>query len=99
MQLGDTDSPGFTPPTTGAPPGGLPPGPPEGAYARAQTIGRSARATFVAQDTLLIHALHEHVAGVRDLSSYLGLLLLLLLWMRELWANNRRLPKRPLSET
>ena len=70
----------------------------EGFAVRGERASRStsvsARAIFVAQDTLLIHALHEHAPGVRDFSSYLGLLLLLLLWMRELWANNRRLPEK-----
>jgi len=54
----------------------------------------SARATFVAQDTVLIQALHEHVPGLRDLSSYLGLILLLLLWIRALWTNGMHPPRK-----
>ncbi|MEJ2238231.1 MAG: hypothetical protein P8X82_08050 [Gemmatimonadales bacterium] len=46
----------------------------------------SAKGTFVAPDTVRIHALHEHPRGTRDLFSYLGLLLLVMYWIRALWA-------------
>lgn len=49
----------------------------------------SAQATFVARDTVLIRSLQEHAPGLRDVASYLGLLLLLLLWMRELWPRGK----------
>lgn len=60
---------------------------------QALSSGRvSARATFTAQDTIFVHALHEHIPRLRDFSSYFGLLLLLLVWVRGFAGNQDQTP-------